>query len=43
MAENRSHSGGDSATWTEVLRAVAARKRREEAEGQPARTLALPG
>jgi hypothetical protein len=36
MAENRLHLRGDSPTWTDVLRAVAARKQLEETtEDQP--------
>jgi hypothetical protein len=40
MADNRLSARSDS-TWTEVLRAVAARKRREETEVEEPRTLVL--
>jgi hypothetical protein len=40
MADNRLPARSDS-TWTEVLRAVAARKRREETEAQDSRPLVL--
>jgi hypothetical protein len=42
MAENRLHSRSDR-SWTDVLRAAAARKRREEAEEQPVASLAHEG
>jgi hypothetical protein len=42
MADNRLSERSDS-TWTEVLRAVAARKRREETEAQDPRLLVLQG
>jgi hypothetical protein len=41
MADNRLSARSDS-TWTEVLRALAARKRREETEAQDPRPLVLP-
>jgi hypothetical protein len=40
MADNRLSARSDS-TWTEVLRAVAARKRREETEVEEHRPLVL--
>jgi len=41
MAENRLHPEGDSPMWTDVLRAIAARKRREETDGQLGRSRSL--
>ncbi|HEY6415560.1 MAG TPA: hypothetical protein VIX41_04965 [Acidimicrobiales bacterium] len=43
MAENRLSPRSDSPTWIDVLRAVAARKRREETEDQRAGSLARQG
>jgi hypothetical protein len=42
MADNRLSARSDS-TWTDVLRALAVRKRREESEAQDPMPLAFQG